>query len=331
MSDVNLAQKDFNPFLRDPQYFEKPDIGLVRRMYSEILALAEQPKILIIDASHWNENLDVDAIIASGVVAIILKCSEGEEDSYYEYKDINFEVNWRKCLDAGLIVMVYHFARDGRGSQEKSWFMKCADEFLQAVDGKTAVWLDSEWDGGKITPLQRGNRHFAFCDLILGEGITQSGIYSSVNYVNKLYAPDENRWGNVWLWNAHWTPNKVDTLPRNWPAAKRIVWQFGIYPTYYWAPVVNGAGTVDVNWGYWEDGPALRSWLKQSTPDPENHLHPDLQEQINEINVTIANMITEGTERDAHISANESAIGAQGNRLDKHDEKFNNAGNALID
>lgn len=272
--DVLISPKQknypgYSPALRDPQDFLTPRPTLRERFSYRIFAAEAVPTILIIDASHWNGDLDPALLRASGVVAVIIKCSEAAEGTYYEYKDTKFEENWRKLLDAGFPVMLYHFFRGEKGNAEFSWFMKCADAFLndERINGNTAIWLDCEWKASAQTRTQYANRAFAFCYQARDTGFRQ-GIYSSPGLVPQLFPSNETRWGDVFQWNAHWTYLQKDTLPAGWSEALRLVWQFGIHPTHSWTPEVNGAGTVDVNWGYWESEEALREWMGQEIVVP---------------------------------------------------------------
>lgn len=269
MQDYNPNRTDYNPYVdRFPDDFVSPIANPFTLVSSKIRSVfAAKPKILIIDISHWNGVIDWPQVVASGVAGVIIKCSEAAEGTYYEYKDTKFEENWRAALDHGIAVMLYHFFRDNKGSAERDWFMKCADSYLndERVNGKTAVWLDTEWRNSGVSKITRANRAFGFCELIRGAGFRQ-GIYCSPGLVNDLFPSNETRWNGVFQWNAHWTPAAQDTLPRGWSDVLRMVWQFGIYPTYSWAPEVNGAGTVDVNWGYWESAQALRDWMGQGQP-----------------------------------------------------------------
>jgi GH25 family lysozyme M1 (1,4-beta-N-acetylmuramidase) len=254
----------FNPSERKFADFGYPKQPFIERLGYALRVLPRPfalDSILAVDLSHWNGEIDWMALVNSGVEVVILKCSEGWKGSYWEYKDVKFEENWRAALHHGLTVVVYHFYRDGKGSAEKSWFMECADNYLNdpRIDGHTAVFLDVETDNG-VDINTRANRAFGFCSLIEGEGFRQ-GIYSSPGLVDRLFPRNDPRWNDVFQWNAHWTSAPQDTLPSGWTEIRRIMWQFGIYPTHSWAPTVNGAGTVDVNHLYFPTVLHFRDWL----------------------------------------------------------------------
>jgi hypothetical protein len=201
-----------------------------------------------------------------------MKCSEAAENTYYEYKDVKFEENWRGALDNDFPVMVYHFFRGEKGSAEFDWFRKCSDAFMNdpRILGKTATWLDCEWKPQGQGTSVYANRAFGWCSLAEGTGYRQ-GIYSSPGLVPQLFPVGEDRWDGVWQWNAHWTPAPQDTLPDGWSEALRLVWQYGKSPTHSWTPAINGAGnTVDVNHLYFASVDDLRAWMGQvvSSPSP---------------------------------------------------------------
>lgn len=303
-----MSETDFHPFVdRDPKDFLAPVPTLVERirLTAKYMIKALPPSILVVDLSHWNDEIDFAALRASGVQAVIIKCSEGAEGTYYQFKDPRFEENWRKAIGEGFPVMVYHFFRDNKGSAEKSWFMKCADDFLNLVDGHTACWLDVEWTGSGISTSARASRAFGFCDLIKGEGLRQ-GIYSSPGLVSRLFPPGDLRWANVFQWVAHWTSAQEYSLPSGWSRSLVKGWQFGISPTHSWVPLINGAGRVDANHFYFDSEDALRSWLGLDTttppPVPPTHEHPELQAQIDVLKQSVADLFA------GQVAQNEAII-----------------------
>ena len=290
--------RDFNPFAERNQVdFLLPTRTFADRLLSPIRVRAAEPTIVAVDLSHWNGDIDFAQLRASGVQAVIIKCSEGAEGTYYEFKDPKWETNWRAALDEGFPVMAYHFFRDEKGSAEKSWFMKCADAFLNdpRINGKTACWLDVEWTGSGLSTTARSSRAFGFCELIRGEGM-QQGVYCSPGLVGRLFPPNDPRWANVWQWVAHWTSASTYTLPSGWSVDRVKAWQKGIYDDHWWIPEVIGAGDVDYNVMYFASEDELRSWLGQviapPEPIPPDHEHLDLLVMIQQAQQDIATLYT---------------------------------------
>jgi len=252
------ADADFAPQEeRAPYDFESPKPTLLQRLASKALLATAEPTILVVDISHYNGIIDWSALRASGIQGVIMKCSEGTT-----YKDTAFEVNWKGARDNDFAVMVYHFFRDKPAADEFDWFMTCAVNFLDDVDGNAAVALDVETNNG-VTAGTRADRAFGFCELARGAGLLD-GIYSSPSLVGSLFPYGETRWSYLtWQWVAHWTSAATYTLPAGWSRTLVKAWQFGISPTYSWVPRITGAHTVDCNRMYFADEIALKRWLGQ--------------------------------------------------------------------
>ncbi len=96
--------------------------------------------LLVVDASHWQEDIDASALKAAGVVGCIHKCTEimrykGPEDEYYGG-------NKARCLDAGLLWGGYLYIDPTDGKAQ-------ADFYLDTIkpDGQTLLAIDVE-EGG---------------------------------------------------------------------------------------------------------------------------------------------------------------------------------------
>lgn len=270
---MSSQNRDFNPQRRNPADFLPPEKSIAHRIALEIEYTvgikAAEPQLLAVDLSHWNGAVDFATLRASGVQAVILKASEGAEGTPYEYKDTKFEEYWQAAMDEGFPIMTYHFWRDYKGAAEKDWYMKCADAFLNAVEGHTACWCDVEWKNTSVAASTRANRVFGFNDLIKGEGIRQ-GVYCSPALVTALFPAVEPRWSNVYQWDAHWTSALEPTLPNGWSWEMMKGWQKGISPTHSWVPHIDGSqGSVDVNYLYFASEQELRDWMGEApTPPP---------------------------------------------------------------
>lgn len=96
--------------------------------------------LFVVDASHWQEDIDAVALKAKGVVGCIHKCTEimrfkGPEDEFYE-------PNKARCLAAGLLWGSYLYIDPTDGKQQ-------ADFYLDTVkpDGQTLLAIDVEEAG----------------------------------------------------------------------------------------------------------------------------------------------------------------------------------------
>ena len=232
---------DFNPNQRNAQDFLIPEKK--ESWFSVLVAtLFAEPKIHGVDVSHHND-VDFFALKNSGVEFVILKATEGKD-----WVDDRFAEYWRKALDAGLLVMTYHFFRSNfGGSEQAKHHNDTIQEFLSASGYESPViWFDIETEDG-ATISQRRNRLVAAHQTAEALGY-QSGHYSSPYLWGKLIG--DVPWAyNYYGWIAHWTSANKPNLPLGWTEEKTKVWQYGIYPRYSWTQPVEGVdGDVDVDW-----------------------------------------------------------------------------------
>jgi len=247
MSDYNSNQRNAQDFL-----IPEDRTSWFARLVSSLVVPS---KIHGVDISHHQGDVDFFALKNSGVEFVILKATEGDS-----WVDDRFAEYWRKALDAGLLVMTYHFFRSNfGGSVQAKHHNTIIQEFLSASRYETPViWFDVETEDG-ATKSQRQNRLLAAHQTAEALGY-QSGHYSSPYLWDKLIG--DVPWAyNYYGWIAHWTSASSPSLPLGWTKEKTKVWQYGIYPRYSWTNPVEGvSGEVDVDWFYGtrED---LEQWL----------------------------------------------------------------------
>jgi len=75
----------------------------------------------VLDLSHWQTVIDWSAIKAEGVVAVILKASEGTS-----YRDDKYNAFRAAALDVGLEVASYHFLKHSNVVNQMEWYLASA-------------------------------------------------------------------------------------------------------------------------------------------------------------------------------------------------------------
>ena len=86
----------------------------------------------LIDLSHHNENVDFAAARQAGIVAAILKATEGAT-----WRDVTLPVRRKAARDAGLLVGLYHYVSGVDVTKQLANFLdyaKPADDELVAID-----------------------------------------------------------------------------------------------------------------------------------------------------------------------------------------------------
>jgi len=85
---------------------------------------------VVIDLSHWQRNVNFPALKMGGVVALILKATQGSN-----WLDNTFKTGVTQAQDAGLLVGAYHFADGSNPEHQVDWFLKNTDTLdVLAVD-----------------------------------------------------------------------------------------------------------------------------------------------------------------------------------------------------
>jgi GH25 family lysozyme M1 (1,4-beta-N-acetylmuramidase) len=164
----------------------------------------------IVDASHYEQRIDVSALKAGNVSMVILKASSGTNI------DPSFLFHYKTCIDGGMPVSVYHWADPIYGATAQAQFL------LDTIKGLNikSIWIDSEqwwanwldwelWNEGKLSedkvPRFTSMQISTCCQQILKVGSAGTKIpigYYSNAYFARDYSQDSLKWipqYPVWL------------------------------------------------------------------------------------------------------------------------------------
>ena len=101
-----------------------------------------QPKV--IDISHWQTTVSFDAVVASGIVGVIAKATEGQE-----YADPTYAARRRLAKGCGLLWGAYHILRPGDMQAQADRFLSMAQP-----DETTLLAADHEDAGVSLDDLK---------------------------------------------------------------------------------------------------------------------------------------------------------------------------------
>lgn len=166
----------------------------------------------IIDISHWQEITTMADIKAGGVLAVIMKCTQGTT-----YLDPTFKSRYRDAIKIGLPVSTYHYLDAGKDpALQMDWYLKN----LQPRQGER-VCIDYEAEGSTLSDLKKAVQRVmdARPDL-------QITVYSG-HLIKQVLGDkyDALLADNTSLWIAHYTTNKAPTWPEaTWPYWS--LWQY---------------------------------------------------------------------------------------------------------
>ena len=200
-------------------------------------------RTLGIDVSHYQGEIDWDAVKNSGVTFAILKIGEYWTNSKKIIFDEYFERNYWACKRLGIAVGGYFYSyafNRAEGNEE-------ADVCLSLIKDKRfelPIFLDVEDKAiknavanGKTDKANVTDASLAFCEKMVSAG-HQGGIYASRNFFYDYF--DIPLLEKYWIWVAHYT--SADQTDYN---RKYNFWQ------YTSDGIINGInGRVDLDWFY---------------------------------------------------------------------------------
>ncbi len=171
--------------------------------------------VLGIDVSHFQGEVDWDAVARSEMKFAFVKASEGNT-----MVDSRFQRNWTACQDAGLLHGAYHFARPGSDPEAQ------AAHFASVVG--PPAWselppvLDLESTGGLTVEgvLAWARAFLKKADDLFGRQVI---VYTGGLWRRTLGNPDAPDIGARPLWTARYGA-KEPVLPRPWQ--RWDFWQF---------------------------------------------------------------------------------------------------------
>ncbi len=165
-------------------------------------------KILGIDVSNHNGDIDWKAVKAAGIRFAIIRCGYRtygtQEGGGTVYLDARFHANMRGALDAGIAVGVYFFsaARDRAEALEEAAFT------LEVIKGYDVTWpiaYDFEIFGqdrvADVSAATVTDNAIAFMDYVAQYGYTPM-VYSSRNMLRDSF--QTGRLGEYRVWMAHY-------------------------------------------------------------------------------------------------------------------------------
>ncbi len=190
-----------------------------------------------IDISRHNGNIDWNAVKASGVDYVILRCGYRGSATGVLIEDESFKKNIKGATAAGLKVGVYVFSQ----AIDEVEAVKEASLAVSLVKGYKLtypIFIDTESSGGRADKIDKATRTAvvnAFCQTVASAGY-QAGIYASKTwYEDKL---NMSAVGNYKIWLAQYAAKPTYN-------SKYDMWQYSSKGT------ISGIkGNVDLNWSY---------------------------------------------------------------------------------
>lgn len=197
----------------------------------------ETPRILGIDVSDWQMNVNWEKVAASGIQFAYIKCSEGNKmrASLYEH-------HARGAQKAGILIGAYHFARPNDDinldAQEEAKMML---ERMSLVKSELPPCLDLEATKTKKTAAWAKT----FCETISKETGRKMMVYVGRYFWPKDCSEEDRKWfsQNTYLWIPAY-PQTLNPHTSNWPKGFGP-WESPVMWQYAGDPKANAFATCD--------------------------------------------------------------------------------------
>lgn len=183
----------------------------------------------MIDTSHWDRDVDFEAVAQSGVLGVIQKATQGQLDV-----DPTYATNRVKATQAGLLWGAYHFGTGDDGVRQ-------AEHFLSVVDDPDNVLLALDFEQNPTGPSMDLEQARAFVTHIEAQTGRYPGLYGGSYLKSLIGAGSDPVLAQCWFWIAQYGPTPV--VPPNWPT-----WTFWQYTDGAYGPqphTVPGIGRSD--------------------------------------------------------------------------------------
>ncbi len=190
-----------------------------------------------IDVSRHNGNIDWNAVKASGVDFVIIRCGYRGSSSGVLIEDQNFRTNIKGATAAGLKVGVYVFSQ-AVNEVEAVKEASLAVSLVKGYNLTYPIFIDTESSGGRADKIDKATRTAvinAFCQTVTSAGY-KAGIYASKSwYEDKL---NMGAIGNYKIWLAQYQPKPTYS-------GRYDMWQYSSK-----GKISGINGNVDLNYSY---------------------------------------------------------------------------------
>jgi lysozyme len=215
----------------------------------------------VVDLSSYQANVDFEALKASGVLAVILKCTEGTT-----IMDKTFPEKRQAAADAGMPCASYHYLHHGNVAEQMAWYINC----LSPQSGER-LCIDYEASDCTIDDLHEAVAALMFFNYLNGADL-QITVYSGHLLKDQLGTTHDPLLAeNTSLWLAQYT-----TGSPSWPSGTYPTWSLWQYTDN--AEVGGYDGPVD---GNRFNGPDehLLAWIgpaSEPLPPPPDDVVPEV-------------------------------------------------------
>jgi lysozyme len=183
----------------------------------------------VIDVSHWDGEVDFQAVAGDGILGVVQKATQGQLDI-----DPTYERNRANAIQAGLLWGAYHFGTGENGVAQ-------AEHFLSVVGDSDDVLLALDFEENTAGSSMDLDQARAFVTHVQARRGRFPGLYGGSYLKSLIGAASDPVLVQCWLWIAEYGPAPI--IPPNWRT-----WTFWQYTDGVHGPEphsVDGVGPCD--------------------------------------------------------------------------------------
>ncbi len=201
----------------------------------------------LIDVSYWQGDIDWDAVVADGVMGVIMRACYGD------WADPKFPEYWQQAGDRGLLRGAYHFCRAHQDVNKQ------IDLFCETVPKNTEIQPVYDLERYYKDPVVTGKPLVEFSDKYLA-GVEAEFDRLMLIYTNYYFWKDNMRvnlqYPNYFKTRDLWLAQYVNGIPTNpylWHSSWPDTWAFWQYTSKGSVPGISGNVDMDLFNGSYDD------------------------------------------------------------------------------
>ncbi|MCD8366940.1 MAG: fibronectin type III domain-containing protein, partial [Clostridiales bacterium] len=235
------------------------------KTYTHESRFSDSVVLMGIDVSHWQTEIDWEAVAADGVSFVFIRCGyTGTSDSFHMVEDTYFKENIQGAYDAGIAVGIYYFSQAltvEEAEQEAAWTLSLLEPYQDMITLPVVYDLEKV-SGSRVKGLSAAKATAAaltWLEAVEAEGYT-AYYYGSTGVLGDLF--DLSQLEDYGCWVARYNTATYSSLSYDFWQYSDVGSVDGINGAvdcdFYYLDAVGSMGTVTVTSG--GSGSLTLSW-----------------------------------------------------------------------
>ncbi|MCD7919073.1 MAG: hypothetical protein LUG45_03180, partial [Clostridiales bacterium] len=226
------------------------------KTYTHESRFSDSVVLMGIDVSHWQTEIDWEAVAADGVSFVFIRCGyTGTSDSFHMVEDTYFEENIQGAYDAGIAVGIYYFSQAltvEEAEQEAAWTLSLLEPYQDMITLPVVYDLEKV-SGSRVKGLSAAKATAAaltWLEAVEAQGYT-AYYYGSTGVLGDLF--DLTQLEDYGCWVARYNTATYSSLSYDFWQYSNVGSVDGINAAvdcdFYYLDAIGSMGTVTVTSG----------------------------------------------------------------------------------